>query len=63
MPWVSLSLRPETAYDQRVMEGTEGTTKFLLDNNIDHPTLFRFLDGRGLAAEDLPPRMRSATDE
>lgn len=45
------------------MRDVEGTTRFLLDNNIDSRVLLRFLDGQGLSAHALPPHLAAAADD
>lgn len=52
MSWVPLGVEQDR-YQRRAMAEVKGTTKFLLDNNVDS-NLLSFLDGVGIAAHLLP---------
>jgi len=45
------------------MIGTDGTTRFVLDENVDLETMLKFLDGEGLSCTELPERLWKATDD
>jgi hypothetical protein len=62
MPWVRLSVA-ETRYDAKVLSEVQGTTKFLLDNNIDVEVMLRFLDGLGISANELPLKLLNKPDD
>lgn len=53
----------ETRYDAKILKEVEGTTKFLLDNNVDLEVLLRYLDGQGLSADELPLRLINRPDD
>ncbi len=62
MPWVPFATQPTNRYEERQLHETEGTTRFLLDNNTDAPRLRHYLDGQGIAAAELLPPLRSRPD-
>lgn len=52
MPWVKMD--NDSRYARRLLGEVKGTTRFLLDNNVDADLMLRFLDGHGLSAQLLP---------
>ena len=60
MPWVRLDT--ESKWVKRRLEGTEGTTKFIADNNVDLDVLFDYLDGLRLSCRDLDYETRGKSD-
>lgn len=60
MPWVRLDF--DTKLARRGLEGTEGTTKFIVDNNVDLDDVFDYLDGLGLSSWDLEYETRNKSD-
>lgn len=63
MGWEELVVVGASRYEERSMREVEGTTKFLLDNNVDVPVLLRFLDGQGLSANELPAQLVNRPDD
>src|SRR5580704_3533809 len=60
MGWEQLDI--SSRHNMKVLEGTGGTTRFVLDNDVDHPRLFSYLDGQGISAVELPARLKSRDD-
>lgn len=62
MAWQPLEIE-ESRYSAKGLSEVRGTTRFLLDNNVDLEVMLRFLDGEGISADELPTRLTNRPDD
>jgi len=53
----------ESRHVVKGLKAASGTCRFTLDNDIDVPRMLSHLDGIGISADELPAKLKRASDE